>query len=621
MATRLKIGGKSFVSLGDGRVRSVTKKIRKVEAQEKRKHMVIMVGGPASGKGFFLGEPEEVKQKDVDKGKAQPEDLGKVKKGTGFGYRLPTSTKGLFAKDDVPQEGDEGKTTQTESDAHLRAIQYVESKKHHAVLAKAHAEGKDAFNKALADHWYNTKDGKRVNMSSFVSYDKFDKDDSDKFYKSNNAFYVSMRAWHDESGTIDKDGKFHPKMNEKTGKQSEPFKDQARIDFEHHVRKIVHAGDSDAVVIDSAGEDIDAQDFEGQIAAGKAAGYEVSVVFLNIAKEDTMLSNMSRGFVDGKRMVDQKDIDNFFENYQKGIDRIKKANPHRFLQFDRRPPLTEAERKSVMKMMTHTPDGKPTFLADPTSKIRTVQDLKDHGANPEDVANMVKMALYKPQYDLNSDESWLANDKKPPKYQQPNFANPKNKDLEKKELKKLEDVDWGEEVDKGDKDSSSKKNEPKKEDKDLKPDEYHKVHNRCPPGYHWDGKHCNKNENEKMPMAASFRETTRQIASSTLKLRTERLHMANALENIMVKVVADVKKLLPDQVRGYSIEIEAGKGPMAYITMKGGSGDITALKELRPKVVKAFTTAFVKNSIALFTPKLTASNKGSDLVISVLASI
>lgn len=608
---KIRLHGQTFILKG-GRL------IKADEAPKaKRKHMVIMVGGPASGKGFFLGEPENVSQKDVDKGKAKPEELGKRKKGTGFGYRLPVSTKGLFSKDDTPTEEEEGKTTQTESDAHLRAIQYTESKKHHAVLAAAHKEGKEAFEKALADHWYNTKDGKKVSLSSFVSYDKFDKDDADKFYKGNNAFYVSMRAWHDESGTIDKDGKFHPRINKETGKQAEPFKDQARKDFEHHVRKIVNAKDSDAIVIDSAGEDIDAQDFEGQINAGKAAGYEVSVIFLNISKEDAMLSNMSRGFVDGKRMVDTKDIDNFFDKYNEGIEKIKKANPHRFLQFDRRPPLTKDEREKVMKMMTHTPDGKPTFLTDPKSDIRTVKDLKAHGANPDDIANMIKAALYKPQYDLNTDESWLANDKKPPKYTQPNYENPDNAKAAEKELAKAVKSDPATE--------GSKKTEAptKEEKKELKPDEYHKVHNRCPPGYHWDGKHCveTKDEGHKMQMAAETLTASRRIASTLVSIRAEKKHMADALFEAMKKVMAAVKSRLPEEIRGYKVKLQQGRGPVIYVILEGASGDISAIKEARPKLTNAFLSAYKAADVALFKPKITAHNKGDDLILAVMADM
>ncbi len=64
------------------------------------------------------------------------------------------------------------------------------------------------------------------------------------------------------------------------------------------------------MLVDSAGEDIDAQDFKGQIDHAKANGYEVTVVFLHPEQADTELSNLARKKVAGKRMVDQEDISN-----------------------------------------------------------------------------------------------------------------------------------------------------------------------------------------------------------------------------------------------------------------------------------------------------------------------
>lgn len=419
-----------------------------------RKQMVIMVGGPASGKGFFLGEPEKYKQKDVEDGKAKPSQVGKVKPGTGYGKRLPKSTKGLFTSDDIPDH----KAGIEESDNDLRAIQYVESVKHHKALQKAHKKGPEAFKKALNDLWYLTKDGKTTNMASQkgMSYDTFDPKESHKsFYKKTLPFYRNMRGWHDDAKQV----------NPETGKPKERFKDEARKRFEKDVARKV-SGDKDFVVVDSAGEDIDVQNFQSQIEQAKANGYEVSVVFLDIDREDVLLSNMSRGYVAGNRMVDQQDIDNFYDKYEEAVKKIKEANPDRFLHFKRRPPLTPEERAALRKRMEYAPDGTPTILVDPNSPIKSIKDLPEDQA--AQVENDVKSTLYKPQYELDTESSWMANHApaKPFKVSGPLTQ---------------------------DKDSGKVKG-PKEGGENLNPDQYKKKYGKCPDGYRFDGKRCRKKE-------------------------------------------------------------------------------------------------------------------------------
>jgi hypothetical protein len=312
-----------------------------------KKRMVIMVGPPASGKGYFL---------DRDKGD------GKAK-------GLPESTKGLFTEEQIPTQ----RLGIEESDNNLRGVQYYESKKHFDALKKAHKKGKESFEKALKEHWYKTKDGDVRSLSAFVNFENFNPKSHKAFHgKAAKAFYLNMRGWHNDVDEINPD----------TGKIKERFKDEARIEFENDVKSKLSQGVKDMLIVDSAGEDIDAQDFEGQIRAGREAGYEVTVIVLDLDKEDTGLSNMSRGWVAGKRMVDGQDIDNYYDKYQKSIERIKKAAPHNFLHY-KKPSLTDEEREALTKKMQYTPDGTPTFLVDPDSKFRSVDDLPGGLNTPE----------------------------------------------------------------------------------------------------------------------------------------------------------------------------------------------------------------------------------------------
>lgn len=281
----------------------------------KPKRMVIMVGPPAAGKGFFLGEPEA----DVP--------------GSKFGWKLPSSTHGLFKDQDIPDAPEHD-----ESDNHLRAIQFEESKKHYNVLASAHKKGKEAFRKALSNIWYDTKDGGRTQLKSMVSYDSFPENHSGFFKKTNKDFYVSMRGWHDDA----------KKHNSVTGKPKERYKDEARHRFDDAINKKIDK-DNELLIVDSAGEDIDAQDYKGQIDNAKANGYDVTVVFLHPEQADTELSNLARGKVAGKRMVDQADIDNWYKNNKAALEEIQKASPQNFLHYRKAPPDPDPKKAAEMR--------------------------------------------------------------------------------------------------------------------------------------------------------------------------------------------------------------------------------------------------------------------------------
>jgi hypothetical protein len=281
----------------------------------KPKRMVVMIGPPAAGKGFFLGEPKADKP------------------GTKYGWKFPDSTHGLFTKEDIPQNPE-----YDESDRHLRAIQYAKAEEHYSVLADAHKKGQAAYEKAVSDMWYETKDGKRVELGKVVSFDDFPDTPKAFHKKAERDFYVSMRGWHDDAKTI----------NKETGKPTERFKDEARHHFDDAINEKLEK-DNELLIVDSAGEDIDAQDYEGQIATAKANGYDVTVVFLHPEQADTELSNLARGKVAGKRMVDQADIDNWYAKNQQALESIQKANPTNFLHYRKPPPDPDPAKAAAMR--------------------------------------------------------------------------------------------------------------------------------------------------------------------------------------------------------------------------------------------------------------------------------
>ncbi len=550
--------------------------ITEAHAPSHKKQMVIMVGGPASGKGFFLGE--------------KPGQRGK---------NLPKSTKNLFKDDDIPTS----KVGVAESDNNLRGIQYFESRKQYKALKAAQDKGPAELKKALDDHWYKTKDGRKVGLENFGGMPPVP-DPHEDFYKKTIEFYQNMRGWHNDSD----------ETNPETGKPKERFKDKARKVFEEETAKKIMEEDKNFMVIDSAGEDIDAQDFEGQIARGKAAGFEVTVIFLDIDKEDTKLSNMSRGFVQGKRMVDEQDIDNFFDKKDAAIAKIKKAAPNRFLHFKRKPPLTAEERAATIKLMTQTPDGTATFLSDPSSALKSIKDLPG-GANGDQakaVKKGVAKMLYKPVYTLDPKSSFSDSGKDFPAYEAPRPAEAEAAisggaaPTEKKPAKEPEVGTGG---------AAAAAKAPKPEDpkarkaaqvadaKSLKPDAYKKKWGRCPNGWrHQGGGHC-------IPRAQFLK-------MSEAEEVLEAVDSTSELKRFIRKSAYRIQDKLKT-VHDYKLTVEPA-GLSVVVRLEGGNGDITALRKIR-KELQSLADRAVSGASggAIKKTKLVASNHREDLVILV----
>lgn len=350
----------------------------------KAKRMVLMIGPPAAGKGFFVGETDKDKAGETKKYKT---DSGEEKE-TRAGWKLPKMTKGLFKDSDIPDRPEAD-----ESDNHLRAIQFEESKGHYDTLAKAHKEGKEAFDKALADMWYETKDGDRVELGKAgkISFDAFPESHKDFFGKSNKDFYVSMRGWHDDA----------KQKNSETGKPKERYKDEARHRFDDAIQARTE-GDSELLIVDSAGEDIDAQDFKGQIESAKKNGYEVSVIFLHPEQADTELSNLSRGKVSGKRMVDQADISNWYKQNEAALKEIQAAAPDNFLHYRKGPPDPDPKKASEMRARARDLMNKLSGMCRDEGG-KTASDCSEKQAALKEISDIVYV---KSSYELQKDTSW-----------------------------------------------------------------------------------------------------------------------------------------------------------------------------------------------------------------------
>lgn len=603
-------------------VSRIVRRFVAAEGESKRKRMVVMIGPPAAGKGFFLGEPEKVDDKDVAKGKAKPEDVGKAKKyktesgeerDTTYGYKLPEMTKGLFKDEDIPPSPD-----YDESDRHLRKIQYNEAVKHYETLSKAHAQGKEAYDKAMSDMWYSTKDGKKVSLGASVPFDKFP-DSPQKLHKqADKEFYVSMRGWHD-------DAKHH---NKETGKSVERYKDQARHRFDDAVGETSENDkSSNMMIVDSAGEDIDAQDFKGQIERAKANGYEVSVIFLHPEKADTELSNLSRNRVQGKRMVDGADIDNWYERNEDALKAIQAAAPNNFLHYRKGPP-----------------DSDPAKAAEKRKKARDLMEgLKGMGAEERKKAEgeIGKVLYGSSSYELQKDTSYGQTLKGLPKKPEKNIATAvkeMNDEAAKRAKVAPEKGEGGhaekEEPEKEHKAPPDEKKKPEKTrikfldevgDKEVpnptfKPSNGESASNprkrkiRNLPWEHqkkfyqqWShAKHAKIASN----VAQRFRETVMQVNAADESKNESKGFLSGWVSGL----ASDLKKL---DAGSYDVSVKATED-LVFVTLKGAEGDLSTYKKVKEKITDVMKDRAKKDKNAPdnLKPVISQSTKGDDMVIT-----
>jgi len=580
----------------------------------KKKRMILMMGPPAAGKGFFLGEPEKVKDKDgkeTDEIKKYKGTDGKERE-TRFGWKLPQmlvneKDEPLLTEDDLPERPE-----QDESDNHLRAVQFNESKKHFEALKKAHEEGPEAFKKALSDHWYDTKDGETVKLGSFVKHDDFPDNHHDFFKKVNKDFYVSMRGWQDDA----------KQKNKETGKPKERFKDEARHRFDDAVELKIQKAD-DFLIIDSAGEDIDAQDYKGQIESAKANGYEVSVIFLHPEQADTELSNLSRGKVMGKRMVDQSDIDNWYKRNAQALEDIQSGEPDNFIHYRKGPPDSDPKKAAEKRAQARDLMNKLSEITDEDEKKKAKKEIAH---------TLYEASPYKMQKETSFGVSKNL-PKKPPK-SIADVVKKQNADAEKRaddypearvKPKKKEEGETEKKPSKP-KEDDDKPQGKKKEDEESKTrmDFLHDVGDKKVPN-------PNPKSRSRFPQIKVrslpwenqkkyYEQWSAKQAALAIRVASrymEKIVMADEkswLADWMEKVATHIKSEL--QVKGYKVETKATKGPVVYVTVKGAEGDTTAARETRPKIEKLLKDAIKEELKAYegFSQKVSSFNKGDDLV-------
>jgi hypothetical protein len=583
------------------------------EDKPKKKRMVVLMGPPAAGKGFFTGEPD------------------KDKPGTKYGWKFPQSTHGLFTDKDIPEHPE-----YDESDNHLRQIQFTEAEKHFKALKAAHAQGKEAFEKALEDHWYRTKDGDKIDLSGQVDYDSFPKDMAG-FSKAAGKFYVSMRGWHDDTKEI----------NPETGKPKERFKDEARNSFDDSI-SLKTEKDNELLIVDSAGEDIDAQDYRGQIEKAKANGYEVTVIFLHPEQADTELSNLARGRVQGKRMVDQADIDNWYQQNKEALEEIQKADPDNFLHYRKPPPdpdpakAAEMRKKARDLMLALPPppvakEGEPKdeFKArrkkweedNHVGEINNILYGTSYGKDPERgtswgrtldserVAQEPKGDVAKAVAKLNGDAEERAN-----KYPDALIHPPTGRGISKEEDGKGKEPAEKKDEGRGRGKQDFLKDMRGKKVPNPNPDSKKRFPQVLLTGLPWEHqKPYYEKWKQQQKAASEGRILARRVAHKYMEI-----HMAadKPEPDFNDRLMRHLQKSIETKLKvNDKFKVQLAKGPVLFVTLEGAESDLKTMKHVRKELDSIVGDVLKKQEGSGyptgFKAKVTASNKGEDLWFQV----
>lgn len=252
------------------------------------KQMIILVGAPASGKGYFV----QTSFKKYAKGNAAS---------------LSKSFPRLNAK---------SLANEVESDNSLRRAQYQAAKEDFAALKKAESEFELAA--MLKDKKYQyTADGKAHRLSSALTWEEMKKRTSiGKYF----------------GGKGDKVNKYYMSLRGRDSVAGEELKAKARIMFADSTRHAIHHA-GNAIIIDSAGEDIKSTPFEKFFKMAKKENFSVTLVQLNLPLKLSLKRNELRG-KKGRKVPDSQ-VTAAFNSMSATVKKMRQSkNIDRFVRYD-----------------------------------------------------------------------------------------------------------------------------------------------------------------------------------------------------------------------------------------------------------------------------------------------
>jgi len=390
------------------------------EGETAGKNFIIMVGGPGTGKGGMIGTDR-------------------------FMGSIIKATKGKMAAKDFIKSLPPGTINQFDSevDAVLRLMQWDLAAQDYQKLSTA-AENPDQWKQIVNQYASKpqgdinliktiagalggtpeelaTPNGAASFLKAFPDMDAYagKKDETSrkalKKMGGNNAItatYMQLRSgWGEDPGKKTIKNLAVQKYNDELKGQLEKFiargeqvKTEAVAggDSAAQAQKVAAAGDvdgklskaaKDVFILDSAGEDLPSQDYEGQLRIAKGMGFNTTIIWIKTGPEISYLGNLERAVVGGKRAVPPQEIEDFYSaaagEGDKGVGPGNESADVYFNSLLKTPADPNDPNAGPLLddlIIVMNKDGKPTppkEIEDIASHVCT-NPLKDPDAEPKD---------------------------------------------------------------------------------------------------------------------------------------------------------------------------------------------------------------------------------------------
>jgi len=304
------------------------------------KNFVIMVGGPGTGKGGVINTDKFMGQTvSATKGVMAAGDY--LKKNPEFGVQIQDEVDGFLRIEQRKHADEVWKALNAASDSGDEKFQQALST---LVVADnagidlrpqiGKALGKD-WNQITAEDWKNSElssgDDASAMVGASAGVDSLKSVPGGvKGIKSQ--FMLLRSPWgKNASDLILKKVAVENHGKELKGAIEKFVKGEVESDTDEAGNKLPSTRKKKGVyILDSAGEDLPSQDYEGQLRTAKNLGFNTYIIWLNTGPEVSYVGNLERSVTGGKRAVPPDEIKAYYDAAESGVgpDKDKSARDY-----------------------------------------------------------------------------------------------------------------------------------------------------------------------------------------------------------------------------------------------------------------------------------------------------
>jgi hypothetical protein len=309
----------------------ITQATEDVEVEVPTKNFVIMVGGPGTGKGGVINTDKFMGSTvDATKGVMAAQDYLRSEEGKDFGAQIADEVDGYLRieqrahADEVHAKLNQGADGGDEAfQSVLDQLVVTDNTSVDLRSAIGKALGKDDWKIITADDWKSSELSKSVDAmvgpSSGVDSLK-DVGGGDDGIKTQ--FMLLRSKWGEAASAM-------TLKSVAVQRHGEDLKQKITDFIENDVEGGTEEAGSDlpatrkkkgVYILDSAGEDLPSQDYEGQLRTAKSLGFKTYIVWLNTGPEVSYVGNLERSVAGGKRAVPADEIEAYYTAAEGGME-------------------------------------------------------------------------------------------------------------------------------------------------------------------------------------------------------------------------------------------------------------------------------------------------------------